>query len=142
MKRLFFVTLLLCSARVFASQDPCNSDQIVKQHAFAQITTATTTSLIAVPANPAQAIFVCSANAQLFSTTTADTLKFVTGTGAACSSPVTVSATYTNAAGATASVALSNSPNVLTVPAASGFCATTTVGSTPTVSVDVTYVVQ
>lgn len=142
MKRILFVLLLLSSAQVFASQDPCNSDQVVKKHAFAAISSATTTSLVAVPANPAQTIFVCSANAQLFSTTTANTLLFVTGTGAACSSPVTVSATYTNAAGASASIALSNSNNVLTVPAASGFCATSTVGSTPTIAVDVTYVLQ
>jgi hypothetical protein len=140
-KRLILCIIVL-SGMAFASADPCNSDQVVKKHAFAAISTATTTSLIAVPANPAQQIFVCSANAQLFSTTTSNTLLFVTGTGAACSSPVTVSATYTNAAGASAPVSLSSSNNVLTVPAASGFCATSTVGSTPTIAVDVTYVLQ
>src|SRR5690348_4065908 len=141
MKRLLFI-LLLCSARLFASADPCTSDQTNKLHAFANITTATTTSLVGVPANPQQAIYVCSVNAQLFSTTTASTVKLVTGTGAACSSPATVTATYTNAAGATAAVELNGSSNLLTVPLASGLCATTTVGSTPAIAVDVTYVIQ
>jgi len=141
MKRLICV-LLLCSAPLFASADPCTSDQTVKLHALANITTATTTSLVAVPSNPAQQIYVCAITAQLFSTTTASTVKFVTGTGAACSSPATVTATYTNAAGATATVNLNGSANLLTVPAASGLCATSTVGSTPAIAVDVTYVLQ
>ena len=142
MKRLFIFALLLCSVQVFASADPCSNDQAVKKHAFANITTATTTSLVAVPTNPAQAIVVCSVSAQLFSTTTASTVNFVTGTGSTCSSPTTVTATYTNAAGATAQVLLSGGNNVLTVPLASGFCAVSTVGSTPAIAVDVTYVLQ
>lgn len=141
MKRILFI-LLLCAGRLFASADPCTSDQTVKLHALANITTATTTSLVAVPSNPAQQIYVCSITAQLFSTTTANTLKFVSGTGAACSSPADRTATYTNAAGATAAVNLNGSPNLLTVPAASGLCATSTVGSTPAIAVDVTYVLQ
>ena len=142
MKRLLIFALLLCSVQVFASADPCSSDQVVKKHAFVNITTATTTSVIAVPTNQQQAIFVCSVSGQLFSTTTASTLNFVTGTGAACSSPTTVTATYTNAAGATAPILLSGGNNVLTVPLASGFCAVSTVGTTPAIAVDVTYVIQ
>ena len=141
MKKLI-IALFLCSARLFASQDPCTSDQTNKQHVFANISSATTTSLVAVPANPQQAIFVCSVNAQLFSTTTASTIKFVSGTGAACSSPTDRTATYTNASGATAAVELNGSNDLLTVPLASGFCATTTVGSTPAIAVDVTFVLQ
>jgi len=142
MKRMILAVLLLSSVCAFASADPCTSDQTTKQHAFANITTATTTSLVGVPTNPAQAIYVCSVSAQLFSTTTASTLKLVTGTGAACSSPTTVTATYTNAAGATAPVQIQGGNNVLTVPLTQGLCATSTVGSTPAIAVDVTYVLQ
>ena len=141
MKRLLFI-LLLCSAPRFASADPCASDQTLKLHAFANISSATTTSLVGVPANPQQAIFVCSVSAQLFSTTTASTLKLVTGTGTTCSSPTDATATYTNASGATAPVQLTGANNLLRVPLASGLCATTTVGSTPAIAVDVTYVLQ
>lgn len=141
MKRLLFI-ILLCSAPLFASSDPCNSDQTNKLHALANITTATTTSLVAVPSNPAQQIYVCSITAQLFSTTTASTLKFVSGTGAACTSAADRTATYTNASGATAVVQLNGPGYVIAVPAASGLCATSTVGSTPAIAVDVTYALQ
>lgn len=137
MKRLLLV-LLLCCPPLFASTDPCNSDQTLKQHAFATPTTATTTSLIAVPANPAQSIYVCAATVQLFSTTTVSTAKLITGTGAACSSPADATALYTNAAGTSATVPLPG----LKVPALSGLCIVTTVGSTPSIAVDVTFVTQ
>jgi len=138
MKRLILVLLLCCAPRLFASTDPCASDQTNKLHAFATPTSATTTSLIAVPANPAQSIYVCAATVQLFSTTTVDTAKLVTGTGTTCSSPADATALYTNAAGTSAAVQLPG----LKVPALSGLCIVTTVGSTPSIAVDVTFVLQ
>lgn len=140
--KTILAVLLFCSVRLFASSDPCNSDQTYKQHALANITSATTTSLVSVPSNPAQRVFVCAVTAQLFSTTTASTVKLVSGTGTSCSSPTDQTATYTNAAGATAVVQLTGPGSVLTVPTASGLCATSTVGSTPAIAVDVTYVLQ
>jgi hypothetical protein len=145
MKNLIAVCLLALASvgTAFASADPCLDNQLVKKHAFANITTATTTSLVAVPANPAQQIVVCSIVAQVASTTTASTVLFESGTGAACSSPTALTATYTSGnAGGNVAVQVSASGTVLTVAAGSGLCALTTVGSTPTTAVDVVYVLQ
>ncbi len=145
MKNLLCVCLLAlaCAGSAFASADPCLDNQLVKQHAFANITTATTTSLVAVPANPAQKIFVCSITVQIASTTTASTVLFESGTGAACSSPTALTATYTSGnAGGNVPVQISASGDVFTVAVGSGLCAVSTVGSTPTTAVDVVFVLQ
>ncbi len=143
---LILVASLFLSTVAFAAADPCASEQYVKQHAFANITTATTTQLIAPPALQVgnNVIFVCQVTVQLTSTTTANTVLFEQGTGAACSSPTVLTATYTNPAGNSALVTLGGAAANFfkTTTPGTGLCAVTTVGSTPTIAVDVSYFIQ
>lgn len=145
---LAVAVLVLASVAAFAAADPCSSPDVAKKHAFANITIATTTSLVAVPSNPAQSIFVCALVAQISGTgATPDTVLFESGTGASCSSPTAVTATYTNGGTAaspfTAFVEVATGQNVLTVALGSGLCALSTAASSGTaIAVDVTYVLQ
>jgi hypothetical protein len=124
--------------------DPCNANGVAKLHAFANITTATTTALVAVSGSTA--VYVCEVDFELASTTTADTVLFEQGTGAACAgTPTSLTATYTNAATAIATFSKSLGSGASTnfkVAASNGLCAVSTVGTTPTISVDVEYVQQ
>ncbi len=122
--------------------DPCASPGAVKQSAFANITTATTTTI--VPILNQTLIFVCQIVAQLNSTT-ASTILFEYGTGASCSTGTVVkTATYTNSTLVSAPVILGGgSASVFATPfSANGVCAVTTVGTSPTIPVTITYVQQ
>jgi hypothetical protein len=124
--------------------DPCQASGVPKLHAFANITTATTTALVAVSGSTT--VFVCEIDFELASTTSADTVLFEQGTGVACaSSPVALTSTYTNSAATFVDVfhhiGGGSSTNFKTA-ASNGLCAVSTVGSTPTISVDVEYVQQ
>ncbi|HLJ25318.1 MAG TPA: hypothetical protein VKY85_01260 [Candidatus Angelobacter sp.] len=135
---------------IAGTTDPCQNAQVLKSHFFANITTATTTALV----TPSGALnfYVCGIDVQLDSTTTGDTIKFVSGTGTACATPAgcnagTCTATYSNAASTTVTTSLNlklgfGGQTYFAVGSGNGLCATTTVGSTPTIAVDVTGVQQ
>lgn len=137
-------------ANVAGSTDPCANPSVLKSHVFANITTATTTSLVALSGSTA--IYVCGIDVQLDSITTGDTIKFVSGTGSACATPAgcnsgTCTATYSNAASTTVTTSENfklgfGAGTYLSAGSGNGFCATTTVGTSPTIAVDVTYVQQ
>jgi len=120
--------------------DPCQSTSVIKAIAFANITTATTTSLVGV--NGTKAIYVCQIVAQLNSST-ASTVLFEYGTGAACSSPIVLTATYTNSTLVSEVVTIGGGASaIMSTPGAEGLCAVTTVGTSPTIPVTVSYVQQ
>jgi len=126
------------------STDPCASSAIAKSHAFATITSATTTALVAVSGSTV--VYVCEIDFEISGTTTGGTALFEQGTGAACAAAVvSKTATYTDAAGTVTDLFFKlgsgNSTFFLTT-AANGVCAVTTVGSTPSIPVDITYVQQ
>jgi hypothetical protein len=137
-------------ANIAGTTDPCQDAQVLKTHFFANITTATTTAL--VTPSGALNVYVCGIDVQLDSTTTGDTIKFVSGTGTACATPAgcnagTCTATYSNAASTTVTTSENfkfgfGGGTYLSVGAGNGFCATTTVGTSPTIAVDVTAIQQ
>ena len=129
------------------STDPCQSGSIAKQSVFANITTATTTALVPIATGPETgarlSVYVCGILFQLNSST-ASTLFFEQGTGTACaSSPVALTATYTN--GTVASEAIAYGGDGMTIfktAVGNGLCAVSTVGTGPSIPVTVTYIQQ
>lgn len=121
--------------------DPCETSSTAKITAFANITTATTTSLVA-PSGTTR-VFVCEIVAQLNSTT-ASTILFEQGTGAACATaPAAMTATYTNSTLVSEAIPLgAGNGTFLTTGPGGGFCAVTTVGTSPTIPVTITFVQQ
>lgn len=122
--------------------DPCQASGVAKLHAFNNITTATTTTV--VPLSASTVIYVCQVTFNIASTTTASTVFLEQGTGAACATgPTALTATYTNAGGTILATAVNIGGGAATTfktTAANGLCAVSTVGSTPTTAVDITYV--
>lgn len=126
--------------------DPCQNPGLLKSSAFVNITTATTTALVAVSGTTA--VYVCQITAELSNSTTASTILFEQGTGATCAgAPTALTATYANA---TTVATVSSVPIVIgggsamafKTAASNGLCAVTTVGTTPTIAVTVTFVQQ
>lgn len=124
--------------------DPCQASGVPKSHAFATITTATTTALVAV--SGATQVFVCEVDFGITGTTTAGTILFEQGTGVACAaSPVSLTATYTDAGASITDIFFSigkGSATTFKTAASNGLCAVTTVGTAPSIPVDVTFVQQ
>lgn len=124
------------------STDPCQDLSQIKSSTFANITTATTTALVA-PSGTTN-IYVCSYMVSSFSTTTTNTLIFENGTGAACAtSPTSLTNTFSNSTFTAPVVWREGYGGTLFATGASqGLCALSTVGSTPILSVRITYVQQ
>ncbi len=82
------------SQRVTLSNtDPCMSPDIAKSSAAINITSATTTSLVAVSGSTV--VYVCGISFSIApSATTADSILFEYGTGATCTSPTVLTGTY------------------------------------------------
>jgi hypothetical protein len=79
--------LILASTPSGTIADPCQAPSIAKLSKPVNITTATTTSIVAVSGSTA--VYVCGATLTIApSATTADTATFEYGTGAACTGPV------------------------------------------------------
>ena len=121
--------------------DPCETSSTAKLTVFANITTATTTALVA-PSGSTR-VFVCEALAQLNSTT-ASTILLEQGTGVACAGgPAPLTATYTNSTIVSEVLPLgAGNGTFLTTGAGNGVCAVTTVGTSPTIPVTITFVQQ
>jgi hypothetical protein len=124
--------------------DPCASSGTIKQHTKANITTATTTTLVV--GVPQQTIYVCGFLLNMVATaSTTDTLLFEQGTSGTCATPAAISATYSSgslAAGATNLTFGNAGATLLAASTGSDVCALTTVGTTPAIALDFTYVQQ
>lgn len=128
-----------------AALDPCQNGNIAKSSVFKNITTATTTAVIA--SSGSTVIYVCGYNLVMTGTTTADTIFLEDGTGAACvttqvqKTPNYSSGILTN--GATAFTVGFGGQTVFSTASSGEVCAVTgTVATTPTISLMVTYVQQ
>lgn len=131
---------------VGAIGDPCLDARIAKSSAFANITTATTTALVAVSGTTK--VYVCGISGTIAGTATPSTVLFEDGTGVACAgAPTSLSGTFTNGSGTStvASVPYSigtGGATVFTAPAGTGLCAVSTVGTGPSTSVTAIFVQQ
>ena len=137
-------TVNVLQGNVVGTTDPCASSGTLKKHAFANITTATTTSLVAVSGSTT--VYLCSVNYNMVATVAADTIYLEQGTGASCAgSPTAITATVSSGILTNGAVnyASATVPGTFVATAASnGLCAVTTVGTGPTIAVDVAYVQQ
>ena len=125
--------------------DPCQSSAVVKSSVVVNITTATTTALV-VPSG-STTIYVCAVALTISQViTTANTFKFIQGTGAAC---VTAPSDLTGLFGgggitATSPIVISHigAGTLFKTNAAGGLCATTIIGLSGNFHGVVTYVQQ
>lgn len=111
--------------------DPCMSSNVAKSSVAINITTATTTSLVAISGTTT--IYVCGFSMSISQViTTANTIAFVTGTGATCGTG-TVSQTGAYGTGgitAAAPIVVSAAGSTLFKSLAGDrLCATTTIGA-------------
>lgn len=125
--------------------DPCLSNKIAKTSAIINITTAATTQLVAL--SGITIIYVCDFSLTISQVvTTANTLKFVYGTGASCGTGTTDLTGAFGAGGVTAAapivVTSSSTATTFKTPAGNALCATTAIGATAFFSGVVTYVQQ
>jgi hypothetical protein len=124
--------------------DPCQSPNIAKSSAPINITSATTTSLVAVSGSTI--VYVCGLSFTVSEViTTANTILFEYGTGAACSSPVALTGKYGDG-GVTAGIPIvvnaSSGGTIFKSAASNGICALTTIGATGSFQGVITYVQQ
>lgn len=131
---------------IAGASDPCADVSATKQSFQTNITTATTTALVAVSGTTQ--VYVCGYQIQGFATTTANTVQLEYGSGAACvTSPTALTPVYNTG------VQVAGNPPFETryvgalsvlkpTPSGTGLCAVTTVGSTPSINILVTYVQQ
>lgn len=125
--------------------DPCATSGVAKSSAVINISTATTTQLVAISGSTV--VYVCSFNMTISQVvTTANTLKFVRGTGASCGTGTADLTGAFGTGGVTAAppiVVVSGSGHTLfKTNAGDALCATTTIGASAAFTGVVTYVQQ
>lgn len=119
--------------------DPCQNPYVTKQSIFKNITTATTTAVIA--ASGTQTIYVCGYQFQMTSTVAADTVLLEDGTGAACVTTQVVKTPTYNSGITTINIPVGFSGLSVFQTAAGGeICALSTVGTGPVIALFITYV--
>lgn len=127
------------------STDPCANPSVLKSSVAIAITSAATTSLVAVSGSTA--VYVCGFSVTISQVvTTANTIKFEYGTGASCTSPTVLTGAY-GTGGVTAAAPITVSygaggPTIFTAPASNGICAVTTIGASGSFEGVLTYVQQ
>jgi hypothetical protein len=128
--------------------DPCATGGTIKQSAQKTITTATTTALVATTTPPGN-IFVCGFVIDMVATAgTTDTVQIVQGTGATCSTPGGLTPVFSSgllSAGATIVSYGHGAATIFSQNYSQGgvsICAVTTVGTTPSIAVEISYVLQ
>lgn len=110
--------------------DPCQSVSALKSSVSISITAATTTQLVAPSGSTA--VYVCGATFTVApSATTADTIQFITGTGATCGgSTVTKTGTFGNgdltSAAPVVPISFADPGTSFSAAASSGVCVITT----------------
>lgn len=125
--------------------DPCLSPSVKKSSVPINITTATTTQLVAASANAA--IYVCGYSFTISQVaTTANTLQFEYGTGASCGTGTTALTGLFGAGGVTAAPPLliqaPSDGTDITAPAGNALCAVTAIGASGSFQGVLTYVQQ
>lgn len=125
--------------------DPCLSSEVAKSSAIINITTATTTQLVALSGTTI--VYVCDFSFTVSQVvTTANTLKFVYGTGASCGTGTTDLTGTFGAGGVTAAapivVSATSVGTVFKNIAGNALCATTTIGASAFFTGVLTYVQQ
>jgi hypothetical protein len=128
-----------------STADPCISASNAKSSAVINISTATTTALVAPSGS--LTVYVCSIAMTISQVvTTANTIKFVRGTGATCGTGTADLTGAFGAGGVTAAppitVSLSSPGTIFKGAAADGICATTTIGASASFVGVITYVQQ
>lgn len=128
-----------------ATLDPCLSSGVAKSTAIISITTATTTQLVALSGTTI--VYVCSVSMTISQVvTTANTIKFVYGTGASCGTGTADITGAFGTGGVTAAPPLSLTMGfggtVFKNIAANALCATTTIGGSAAFVGVLTYVQQ
>lgn len=132
MKRLLLIAALYAitatSALAQVALNPCNSSA-VRSSATITMSTATTTEL--VPLVAGQTIYVCEAAMTISQVvTTANTIKFVYGTGSACATGTTNLTGAFGTGGITAGIPITVNTGGFKTIASNALCATTTIGAT------------
>lgn len=125
--------------------DPCLSNTVSKSSAVINISTAATTALVAP--SGAFTIYVCDFSFTISQVvTTANTLKFVQGTGAACVTGQSDLTGLFGAGGVTAGIPITvtaaSSGSVFKTAASGGLCATTAIGASAAFQGVLTFVQQ
>lgn len=132
-------------ANTAGQTDPCQVPTATKSSAAINVSSATTTQLVAPVAG--KAVFVCGFDFTISQVvTTANTLDFITGTGGTCAgSTVTNSGLY-GAGGVTAGIPIhiqsAGSGTVFAAAVASGVCAVTAIGASGSFQGILTFVQQ
>lgn len=126
------------------STDPCQNPSVIKSSTFANITTATTTAI--VTSSGSTKVYVCGFAFDMVATTAADTLLLEDGTGAACATTqVPKTATFSSGILTNGSEQLAvglGGQTVFSTAASGEVCAVSTVGTGPTIALQVSYVQQ
>ena len=127
-----------------SSADPCASPGVVKNSIPVAITSATTTQLVALVS--AQTVFVCNFTLTISQViTTANTIKFVYGTGSACGTGTTDITGLFGGGGITAAapiVIMGGGNTLFKTIAGNALCVTTAIGASGNFQGVVTYVQQ
>lgn len=128
-----------------SGRDPCMSSDVAKVSAIINISTAATTSLVSPSASTV--VYVCAFTMTISQVvTTANTIKFVRGTGATCGTGTADLTGAFGAGGVTAAppltVATGTGHTLFKTAAADGLCATTTIGGSASFVGVLTYVQQ
>ena len=123
-----------------AAVDPCASTT-PKNSAPFTITTATTTSIVAVSGTTQ--VFVCGFVVSMTGTTTANTIVLEYGTGATCGGGTTaLTGTMSSGILTTGGTVIVYNEPLKPTPAANGVCILSTVGTGPSISGVLTFVQQ
>lgn len=125
--------------------DPCLSSEIPKSSVVINITTAATTALV-VPSG-STVVYICDFTFSVSQVaTTANTLKFIQGTGAACVTGPTDLTGLFGAGGITAGIPIlvsaTSSGSVFKTAASGGLCAVTAIGASASFQGVLTFVQQ
>jgi hypothetical protein len=125
--------------------DPCASSAVAKSSVAINISTAATTSLVAI--NGTTVIYVCAFTMTISQVvTTANTIQFVTGTGATCGTGTVAQTGAFGTGGVTAAppitVATGTGHTLFKSLAGDRLCATTTIGGSGAFVGVLTYVQQ
>lgn len=142
-RKLLVLALLSCASLVATAQvalNPCTTSA-VRSSATVAITTATTTEI--VPLVASQTIYVCEVSLTISQVvTTANTIKFVYGTGSACATGTTNLTGTFGAGGITAGIPISVNTGGFKTISGNALCATTTIGATAFFHGVVSYIQQ
>lgn len=142
LKLFLAFALLSVSASAFSqvALNPCNSNAVRSTKAIA-ITSATTTEIVPLVAN--QTVYVCSVDMTISQVvTTANTIKFVYGTGTACATGTTDITGAFGTGGIIAAPPLVVSIGPFKGAVSNAICATTTIGGSAAFSGVMSYIQQ